>query len=95
MTEDSRFKMPSTSAEIKFSVTPNRAAVFVDGQYVGHAGEFGGHGRGLLVAPGHRKINVSLSGYQNFNTEVDLAANQKFEIKTDLQKEGSTQAAPQ
>lgn len=95
MTEDPRFKMSSTSSEIKFSVTPNRAAVFVDGQYVGHAGEFGGAGRGLLVAPGHRKIKVSLSGYQNFDTEVNLAPNQKFEIKTDLQKEGATQTAPQ
>jgi PEGA domain len=95
MTEDPRFKMPSTSSEIKFSVTPDRAAVFVDGQYAGHAGEFGGHGRGLLVAPGHRKITVSLSGYQSFDTEVDLAPNQKFEIKTDLLKEGATQTVPQ
>ena len=87
MAKDLRFQMPSTSSEIKFSVTPSRAAVFVDGQYVGHAGEFGGPGKGLLVAPGHRKITVSLTGYKNFDTEVDLAPNQKFEIKTDLVKE--------
>jgi uncharacterized membrane protein len=94
--KDPRFKMPSTSSEIKFSVTPDRAAVFIDGLYVGHAGEFGGAGRGLLVAPGHRKITISLTGYQSFNTDVDLAPNQKFEIKTDLIKEASSKApAPQ
>ena len=95
MTKDPRFKMPSVFSEIKMSVTPDRAAVFVDGQLVGHVGEFGGVAKSLLVAPGHRKITISLPGYQSFNTEVDLAPHQKFQIKTDLIKEGTTQPAPQ
>jgi hypothetical protein len=95
MVKDPRFKMPSVFAEIKLSVTPDRAAVFVDGLYAGHAGEFGGVGRSLLVAPGHRKITISLTGYQSFSTELDLAASQKFQLKTDLVKEASTQPAPQ
>jgi PEGA domain len=94
MTKDLRFKMPSVFSEIKMSVTPDRAAVFVDGQFVGHVGEFGGVAKSLLVAPGHRKITISLPGYQSFNTEVDLAPNQKFQLKTDLIKEGATQPTP-
>ena len=86
MEKDTRFQMPSQTAEVKISVTPDRAAVFVDDQFVGHAGEFGGAGKGLLLAPGHRKIKVTLPGYQDFQTEVDLTANQKFEVKTDLMK---------
>lgn len=86
MVKDPRFQMPSQTAEVKISVNPDRAAVFVDEQFVGHAGEFGGAGKGLLLAPGHRKIMVTLPGYQNFQTEVDLTANQKFEVKTDLMK---------
>lgn len=86
MVKDPRFQMPSQTAEVKISVNPDRAAVFVDEQFVGHAGEFGGAGKGLLLAPGHRKILVTLPGYQNFQTEVDLTANQKFEVKTDLMK---------
>ena len=46
---------------------------------------------GLIVAPGHRKIAISLPGYQTFSTEVDLAPKQKFEIKTDLLKSDATQ----
>jgi PEGA domain len=84
MAKDPRFKMPSVFSEVKLSVTPDRAAVFVDDQFVGHVGEFGGVGKSLLVAPGHRKITISLPGYQTFSTEVDLAPNQKFQIKTDL-----------
>jgi PEGA domain len=95
MVKDPRFKMPLVFSEIKLSVTPDRAAVFVDGLYVGHVGEFGGIAKSLLVAPGHRKITISLPGYQTFNTEIDLAPNQKFQIKTDLIKEGATLPAPQ
>jgi PEGA domain-containing protein len=95
MVKDPRFKMPSVFSEIKLSVTPDRAAVFVDGLFVGHVGEFGGVAKSLLVAPGRRKITLSLPGYQTFNTEIDLAPNQKFQIKTDLIKEGTTQPSPQ
>jgi hypothetical protein len=89
MVKDLRFKMPPVTAEIKMSVNPDRAAVFLDGLFVGHAGEFGGIAKSLVVAPGHRKISLSLPGYQTFSTEVDLSPNQKFELKTDLVKAGS------
>lgn len=85
--------MPAVTAEIKISVNPDRAAVFLDGQFVGHASEFGGIGKSMIVAPGHRKISISLPGYNTFSTEVDLAPNQKFEIKTDLVKSSSPQPA--
>ena len=84
--KDLRFQMPATTAEIKLSVDPDRAAVFVDGLLVGHAGELGGVGKSLLVAPGHRKITISLPGYKTFETEVDLAPHQKFDLKTKLLK---------
>lgn len=88
MVKDTRYVMPAVTAEVKVSVNPDRAAVFLDGRYVGHAAELG---RGLIVAPGHRKIAISLPGYQTFSTEVDLAPKQKFEIKTDLLKSGEPQ----
>jgi len=93
MAKDMRFQMPEVTAEIKMSVNPDRAAVFLDDLFVGHVGEFGGAGKGLLVAPGHRKITISLPGYQSFHTEVDLAPNQKFEVKTELQKLTATESA--
>ncbi len=86
MEKDLRMQIPTITAEIKLSVVPGRAAVFVDGLFVGHVAEFGGVGRALLVAPGKRKITVSLPGYQTFETEINLVANQKFQVKTDLIK---------
>lgn len=85
------YVMPSTTSEIKMSVNPDRAAVFLYRQYIGHAGEFGGIAKSLIVAPGHRTISISLPGYNTFSTEVDLAPNQKFVLKTDLVKSNNPQ----
>jgi hypothetical protein len=89
MEKDTRVQMPRITAEIKLDVSPNRAAVFVDGVFVGHVAEFSGIGRALLVEPGKRKVTISLPGYQTFNTEVELVANQKSTIKTALAKGGA------
>lgn len=94
LVKDLRYHMPDVTAEIKLSVDPDRAAVFVDGLFAGHAGELGGLGRSLLVAPGKRKISISLPGYKTFETEVDLAPNQKFTIKTKLLKAASAPETP-
>src|ERR1700683_5471735 len=89
--KDLRIQLPRVTAEIKLDVRPSRAAVFVDGVFEGHVGEFGGLGRALLVEPGKRKIAISLAGYQTFETEIDLAQNQKSTIKTELVKGGPAQ----
>jgi len=91
MVKDTRYVMPAVTSEIKMSLNPDRAAVFLDGQFVGHAAEFGGIAKSLIVAPGHRKISITLPGYETFNTEIDLAPNQKFVLKTDLVKSGNPQ----
>lgn len=77
---------PAVTAEIKIAVNPTRAAVFLDGQFIGHVGEFQGAGRGLLVAPGEHKIKIALPGYKTFESDINPIANQKVEVKTELQK---------
>jgi len=85
---------PDATAQIKMSVSPNRAAVFVDDQFVGHVDEFDGPGQALLVAPGKRRVKVTLPGYRTFETELNLLAEQKFELKTELFKGSILQAGP-
>ena len=91
MDKDTRVQMPRVTAEIKLDVNPNRAAVFVDGVFVGHVAEFGGIARALLVEPGKRKVTISLPGYQTFETDIDLVVNQKSVIKTALMKGGAAE----
>jgi len=94
MQKDPRVQLPTVTAAIKISVSPNRAAVFVDGVYVGHVDEFDGPGQAMLIAPGRHKIVISLPGYESFETEVTLAADQQFQLKTELRKSGSPQITP-
>ena len=84
---------PSVTAELKLTVDPGRAAVFVDDNYAGHASEFGGALHSLLISPGKHRIRVALPGYQTFETEVSLLAGQKSEVKTDLLKGSIEQAS--
>jgi hypothetical protein len=76
--------LPAVWSEVKITVNPTRAAVFLDDRFVGHVGEFGGAGRALLVAPGNHKIKIALPGYKTFETDINPAPNQKVEVKTDL-----------
>jgi hypothetical protein len=84
LVKDPRAQMPTVSAEVKLSIDPDRAAVFVDDQFAGHAHEFGGAGRAMLLSPGKHHIKISLPGYQSFDTEIEVRANQKYDIKTQL-----------
>jgi hypothetical protein len=77
---------PSATATLKLTVQPNRAAVFLDDRYIGHVGEFGGKFHSVLVAAGKHRIKIELPGYRTFETEVNLLAGQKSEVKTDLLK---------
>ena len=82
-------QMPAVTATVKISVNPSRAAVFLDGRFVGHVAEFEGLGRGMLVAPGAHKIRVALPGYQTFETDINPQPNQKVEVKTELVKDAT------
>jgi hypothetical protein len=84
MEKDTSVVMPKVTAEIKLEVKPNRAAVFVDGVFIGHVAEFEGVGKALLVAPGKRKIKITLPGYHTFETDVEVMANQKTIVKTEM-----------
>ena len=87
-------RLPAVTAEIKLTVTPSRAAVFVDDIFVGPVHDFGGLGRALLVSSGKHRIKIALPGYQTFETEINLLPNQKFTAKTDMVKGSIEQAGP-
>jgi hypothetical protein len=83
LTRDPRAELPKVTGEIKLTINPDRAAVFVDGTFAGHAHEFSGS-RGMLLGPGKHHIKISLPGYETFDTDIDVKANQKYEVKTTL-----------
>jgi hypothetical protein len=82
------------TAQVKIDVTPDRAAVFLDGAFAGSVSDFKGVGRAMLIAPGKHKIKIDLAGYRPFETEINLLPNQKMTVKTDLVQGSILQADP-
>ncbi len=92
--KDPKAMFSASNAQVKLKVTPERAAVFVDGKFAGTANQFQGVGRAMLIAPGKHHIKIGLAGYQPFETDVSLQPNQKMTIKTDLIEGSIEQAGP-
>ena len=86
LAKDMRTPPKGATGELKIAANPERAAVFVDEQFAGHADEFNGHGKGMLVTPGKHRVRIALLGYLPFETTVDLRPYQKLKIQTELVK---------
>jgi hypothetical protein len=86
--------VPQVTATLKLKIKPERAAVFLDGKFVGHAGDFGGAFKSMKISPGKHRVRVELPAYRTFETEVNLLANQESEIKTELAKGSIEQNTP-
>jgi PEGA domain len=86
LTKNPQAFLPKDTATLKLTIEPGRAAVFLDGKYVGHASEFGGAFHSMDIATGKHQIKVELPGYRTYETEVNLVRGQKAEVKTELIK---------
>lgn len=91
---DPKAQFSAAPGLIKLKVTPERAAVFVDGAFAGTVNQFNGVGREMEIAPGEHHIKIDLAGYKPFETDVTVATKQKVMIKTDLQPGSILQADP-
>jgi PEGA domain len=92
--KDPHVEYPAVTSQVKLKVQPDRAAVFLDGQFVGYVHEFGGLGRAMLLAPGKHQIKIALVGYRDFTTDINLQPNQQFTLKTILVPASADQADP-
>ncbi len=94
MQKDSRAKSSAIKSQIKLKVKPERAAVFLDGAFVGTVDEFNGWGQAMLVNPGRHHLKIDLTGYVAFNTDVNLLPYQKITIETKLVQQPTVQTDP-
>ncbi len=82
---DATYPDEGDTAQLRVSVKPEEAAIFVNDSYVGHIDQFDGH-RGMRLAAGTYRLTIALPGYEAFNTELTVRAGQSYEIKTSLPK---------
>jgi hypothetical protein len=69
----------AATAYLKTNVNPGRAGVFVDGKYVGPAGNFG-MGRKYALPAGQHQVKLVDPRYEEFSTTVDLKAGQTTKL---------------
>lgn len=94
LVKDPKAQYSAVNAEVKIHVEPDRAAVFVDGNFAGYVHQFGGVGRSMLLSPGKHTIKIALPGFRDFTTEVNLLPKQKYTIETKLAPGSIDQADP-
>ena len=82
---DATYPDKSETAQLRLSVKPEKAAIFVNDAYVGHVERFDGRA-GMRLAAGTYRLTIALPGYEAFTTELTVRAGQSYEVKTDLRK---------
>jgi hypothetical protein len=75
--------------DVKINVTPNDAAVYVDGYYAGRVDDFDGPFQRLHVPAGDREIVIYLRGYRPLRERLNLSPRSTGKISGTLEKLGA------
>ncbi len=73
-------------ARLRFSVTPEDAAIYVDDQLVGVGEDLNNSSRGVIVDAGKRTVTVSRPGFKTKTVEVQAKVGQPVDVVVDLEK---------
>jgi PEGA domain len=76
---------PAASTYLKTSIDPGRAGVFVDGKYVGPAGNFG-IARKYPLPPGSHQLKFVDPRYEEFSTTVDVKEGKTTKVEQKLKE---------
>ncbi len=71
---------------IKFKVTPDDAAVYMDDKFLGAADDLAANGRGVIAEPGTHAITVTRPGYKSKTVEVTARAGSPVDVVVELEK---------
>jgi hypothetical protein len=82
------------AAQLRVDIRPKRAAVYVDDGYLGHGSDLGGRFHSMLVSPGKHHLKIMLAGYRTYETDINVTANQKSEMKIVLEMGSNAPSAP-
>jgi hypothetical protein len=76
----------SKRARLRFKVTPEDAAVYVDDKYVGAADDLSASPRGMVTDPGAHQVTVVRPGYKSRTIDVTARAGAAVDVVVDLEK---------
>jgi hypothetical protein len=70
---------------VSFDISPAEADVYLDGEYIGRAGDFAPNAAPLTLTPGPHRIEVQAEGYRPMNWDVDIIPGQVLPFRGDMQ----------
>lgn len=79
--------VPAAPGGVSFEVTPDDAALFVDGVYVGKASDFTPSTSPLNLGAGRHRFELRALGYQSMDFDVQVVAGQVVPYQATLQPE--------
>jgi hypothetical protein len=71
---------------LSFEITPPDAQVFVDGKYVGTAGQFTATTQPLGVPSGRHHVEIRSVGYQTMSFDVDIVAGEVIPYQGQMER---------
>jgi PEGA domain-containing protein len=76
-------------AQVRLSVTPKEAAVYVDGYYAGIVDDFDGVLQSLPLPPGGHDLAIYLEGYQTVHQRLYLTPRKSFRVRYTMKNLGA------
>lgn len=73
-------------ARMRFKVTPEDAAVYVDDKYLGAGEDLGANPRGVVTDPGTHSITVTRPGYKSKTVDVTVRIGAPVDVVVVLEK---------
>lgn len=89
------FPVYDDRAQVRLSVTPREAAVYVDGYYAGSVDDFDGVLQSLPLTPGAHDITVYLDGYRTVHQRLYLTPRKTYRVRYTMQPLAAGEASEQ
>lgn len=83
--DEARGEPPATVGRLLLTIRPPDAAVYLDGHFLGTAGELAQLSAGLVVEPGRHVLELVRPGYQTEEVPLTVPAGDQIEIDLELQ----------
>jgi hypothetical protein len=72
-------------AALDLSVTPDNASVYLDGEFLGTAGELSRLERGVAVTPGQHQLEVMAPGHESKSVVVQVPQGERRQVVVELE----------
>ncbi len=79
-------RMAGNRARMRFKVSPEDAAVYVDDKYLGAGEDLAANPRGVVTEPGTHSITVTRPGYKSKTVDVTVRVGAPVDVVVELEK---------